>query len=398
VHTAKQMPLAGRRICMVYEFGLTHATRLLAAISALEESGASVQIVTTHCNDAPEGIVVTSTIPSIPASEHPLRPLRIASNLMRNSFRPSVQYVADRFNRPRILREIARNVDAFWVIDSPALPDVMKAASTHQTAVIYETIDLVPESEHRRGRVSRTKMLSAEGRYICDVDGFITAGDTYADYFVEQYGATLHHRPVVVDNMPGTIVEAARPTARPLRLLFMGNLGRPRPIYELIQAMAVAKSKSTLTFIGASSLGDGPEQAIAAAGLTERVSVLPACGPEDTVRVASQYDFGVVALRGSNDNECRATPAKLCTYMAAGLAIIGSDLPGIARIVAENSNGILVDRMEPGAWAEVFDACAELPLYEIDAMRAHSLEGALKRRRDLQMRSFIAEFEQALAR
>jgi glycosyltransferase involved in cell wall biosynthesis len=125
--------------------------------------------------------------------------------------------------------------------------------------------------------------------------------------------------------------------------------------------------------------------------------VLDPCGPEDIVTVASRYDVGIVALRGTNENERHATSAKLCTYMASGLAVIASDLPGIARVVSEAGNGLLVDDMRPESWATAIDQLASMNTDLVDAMRRRSLEEASRRSRSIQMPAFVDEFVRAVS-
>jgi glycosyltransferase involved in cell wall biosynthesis len=227
------------------------------------------------------------------------------------------------------------------------------------------------------------------------VSGFITAGEGYADYYMQRYSDILKSRPIVIENMPRDIVKP-KATRRPVKLLFMGNLGRARPIYELIQAMALTKSDASLTFIGPNSLELEPQTLIEALGLADRVRLLAPCGPEDVTAIAADYDIGVVALRGDNENERHATPAKLGTYMAAGLAIIASDLPGSARVIREAANGVLVDHMDPHSWANAIDRCAAMTDGQIDYMRNNSHRAALARSRETQMTEFIREFERAI--
>ncbi|MDZ7727595.1 MAG: glycosyltransferase [Dehalococcoidia bacterium] len=50
-------------------------------------------------------------------------------------------------------------------------------------------------------------------------------------------------------------------------------------------------------------------------------------------------------------NNLLAWPNKLVEYMAAGLAIVASDLPLQARVVGESESGIVVEAMSPGGHA-----------------------------------------------
>jgi glycosyltransferase involved in cell wall biosynthesis len=174
-----------------------------------------------------------------------------------------------------------------------------------------------------------------------------------------------------------------------------------RPVSELVEAVAVAKTGVTLTFQGKNYLGEAPARRmadrIAELGLRGRVEVLDPCSPDRIVETASAYDVGIAALRGADENERRASTGKLFTYMAAGLAVLGSDLPGIARIVHAHDNGLLVKGMDPHAWAVAIDRLGSMPRASIDLMKQRSLHAANQYSWESQEPAFIGEFVRALS-
>lgn len=398
-------PLLGRRICLVFEYSLSHYTRLLTEIEALQDAGATVQLLTSHPNpsDTPGGLKRTwapmGDNGAIRPSAHPWRPIRILSNLTRNALQTTFGRLyarPDKGERSRVLHKLSQEVDIFWVVNFPSLPSVIDAVQGKPVSVVYESVDLVPEYLYA-GKTFRRQMLAAERRHIGRVDGFITACDSYADYYWERYGGQqLKHRPVVRNDMPGHVAESSRATTPPLRLLFFGSLMRDRPVFELIDAMSLIVSDATLTLQGQNLLGSSVTERIEALGLQDRVRVTDPCPSRNIVAEAARYDIGVVALRGANENERRASTTKLFTYMAAGLAVLGSDLPGIARVVRQHDNGALVQGNDPEAWARAIDCLADLPSTEIDAMKRRSLVGAHVYSWDHQEPAFLSEFIRAL--
>jgi glycosyltransferase involved in cell wall biosynthesis len=402
-------PLEGKRICLVFGYSLSHYSRLLLEIGALQRAGAKVRLLTQHpIADSPPGVwrdyaplgAPSRRVQSIGESGFPRRPLRGADHALRRVTRAVVgrwtsgtNYVRYR----RVLKRIANEVDAFWVIDFPRLEAVMEAAKDSPTRVVYETVDLVPEYNYR-GAYHRQKCIDDERRLIGGVDGFITACESYADYYMEMYGDTLRRRPVVRDNVPREIVTHIVPTASPLRLLFLGSLMFDRPVLELIEAVAATTTDVSLTFQGKNYLSEAPARWIGELGLPGRVEVLDPCSPDSVVETASAYDVGIVALRGADENERRASTAKLFAYMAAGLAVLGSDLPGIARIVHTHDNGLLVDGMDPHAWAIAIDRFGLMPPTSIDSMKQRSLRAANLYAWEKQEPAFIGEFVRVLSR
>jgi glycosyltransferase involved in cell wall biosynthesis len=182
----------------------------------------------------------------------------------------------------------------------------------------------------------------------------------------------------------------------PLRLKFLGALLFDRPVEELTRAMALATADVTLTLQGKNHLGEAPAALVAELGLQDRVRILDPCPPGAIVETAASYDVGVVALRGENENERRASTSKLFTCMAAGLAILGSDLPGIARVVGRHTNGLLVGGMRPADWAAAIDALAAMSDTAIDSMKQRSLDAARLYAWEKQTPAFLGEFLRAL--
>lgn len=396
-------PLDGASICIVFEHSLSNYARILEEIKALSDAGATIQLLTSHSvlSDMPRGlpVLVAPLDASIRESTLRWRPLRVVHNVLRNTMNASMSRLSPNWNarhRTAALRTIAPAVDLFWVVDYPGLPSTLAEAARAGVRVLYETVDLVPEYEHL-GEQHRLQSLQGERALIGSVDGFITASESYADYYVQEYGTILKRRPTVRDNMPDHIVNQIHSADGPLRLLFLGSLMFDRPIMELIEAVALMKADVSMTFQGKNYLADAPAKRIAELGIENRVRVIDACPPETIVETAAEYDVGIVALRGADENECRASTSKLFTYMASGLAILGSNLPGIARLISEYRNGILVDGMNPQAWAIALDAIAELSNRELSEMKKRSLAAADLHSWERQRPAFIAEFVRAIA-
>lgn len=387
-------PLQGKRICLVRETRVSHGSRIPRQIRLLQEAGAEVVIVTANPDpaDKPAGVsyfvspLETSDVMCpmvIPASSARLRPVRIASNLTRNAIRWTLtrvaQWRANTHSRERVMRRLAPSFDLFWVVDYPGLPSTMEYAKRFGNGrVLYDTIDLVPEFDYDHVPESlRTARLEGEREHIGKLAGFVTACESYARYYDERYGDVEGYRsPTVYGNAPDTTVNVPGDRIGALRMLFMGNLTYDRPIYELIDAMSLVESDVTLTFQGENRLGQGLHDRVRESGLMSNVRIEAACPVEDVVAVASRHDVGIVALEGRNENERRAETTKVYTYMAAGLAVLGSDLPGIARVVRAAGNGVLVSGLAPEDWARAIDGLAALDAGELEAMRSRSLDFA----------------------
>jgi len=401
---AAQRPLAGVRICLVFEHSLSHYSRLLTEIRGLQEAGAEVSLLTAHPGGPGEPPWMSRTMTpldlasAIPPSTASMRPVRVASNLTRGLMRRLAERLplsVRAFARIRALKRLARTTDIFWVIDFPSLPSTLKVALETGCKVVYETVDLVPEYLYRGPRY-RDRQLRAERALIDKVDGFITACDSYADYYVERYGDVLERRPTVRDNMPEAIAADITPRHTPLKLLFLGSLMFDRPIVPIIESMVYTTADVVLTLQGKNLVGDPLNTRIRELGVAERVRIVQPCAPDRIVEAAHEHDVGIVALSGADENERRAATSKLFTYMAAGLAVLGSNLPGIGRAIDAAGSGCLVTGMQARDWARAIDEVASLPETEIEDLKRRSLVWASEYAWPVQKPRFIAEFVRAL--
>ncbi|MDZ4169162.1 MAG: glycosyltransferase [Coriobacteriia bacterium] len=419
--SALDTPLAGARICLVASNTLMFHRRFLLEMQALEDAGAYLRIVGFYEDSpAPPGKefhpvplntrrrpAVEELVPAGSASARGVRS-RVENTALgiarRLAYQPWVRKPVDLVLGPEftttprteLLQQFAPNTDIFWAVDYLNLENTSAVAARSGVPLVYETIDLIPEYDHLGPAFSR-RARKIERNLMSQVAGFVTACDGYADYYEERYGDIPgFRRPVVHDNAPEHSVPSIRPTGESRRFLFLGALTFDRPIVELIEACAAAGGAVDLTFQGEDYLGDAPRQRIADLGLGDRVRIVEPCSGESIVETAAAYDVGIVALRGRNENERRATTTKLLTYMAAGLAVIGSDLPGISHVVSTHKNGRLVDEAEHGGWASALVAMSALPALELDDLKRRSLAGSADHSWAHQRPVFVEEFRRVL--
>jgi len=386
--------LRGLVICMAYRGRFQYASRLLQEINALQGAGAKVLLLAQRADHGPmpDGVKIVAT-PSVGyrASESRLRLVRVAVNIIKSA-RARILFG---WHTSRVLRK--ESVDLLWAVDWPMLSRYARIARLNRIPVVYETLDLV--AEQTPGDAERAEELRRETRVVARVGGFVVAGDAFADYYTRRLADSgLSVAPAVCENVPEQVVESIRETSGVVRLLFLGALTANRNLPNLIRAMALTKNEVTLTLQGENWLGESLADEIARLGIGERVQILDPVPPGEIIAIASQYDVGVVSLEPASLNEMLAPTTKLYTYMAAGLAVLGSDLPGIESIVSKYENGWLVTGTEPAAWARALDAVGSASNAQIDAMKGRSLRAVESRTWPVQRACFLAEFQRAVDR
>ena len=86
--------------------------------------------------------------------------------------------------------------------------------------------------------------------------------------------------------------------------------------------------------------------------------------------------MGIVALAGADENERRAPTAKAGTYLAAGLLVLASDLPGIRSVVGVGPHVEFVSPQSVEAWKEAFRRIAAMSDEDVARAKGVALETA----------------------
>jgi glycosyltransferase involved in cell wall biosynthesis len=84
----------------------------------------------------------------------------------------------------------------------------------------------------------------------------------------------------------------------------------------------------------------------------------------------------VICIQPTSLNHRLSTPNKLFEALAAGVPIVASDLPGMARIVRETGAGVLCDPADPAAIAWALRTILDAPADERAALRRRILAAA----------------------
>lgn len=149
------------------------------------------------------------------------------------------------------------------------------------------------------------------------------------------------------------------PAAGPLRLGYFGRLDPVKGADLLVEALRrLPDAPVRLDLFGVTQPG-GEAYAAAlerAAAADPRVALRPALAPGEVAAAMRRCDLVAVPSRGMETG-----PLVVLEAFAAGTPVLGSRLGGIAELVADGVDGILVEPASPAAWASALAALLGAP-------------------------------------
>lgn len=141
-----------------------------------------------------------------------------------------------------------------------------------------------------------------------------------------------------------------------LHAVYLGLMERARGISEVIQAVALCRSRGVpvrLTLIGdGRNLADFQVEA-GEAGLTEEIVRFRGFVPnEEALQIVAEADVGLIPHH-VNESWNTTIPNKLFDYMAAGVVVVASDARPVERVVGETACGKIFPDRDVERLAEV---------------------------------------------
>lgn len=159
----------------------------------------------------------------------------------------------------------------------------------------------------------------------------------------------------------------ARPPSSPLALAAIGRFNPQKNFLWMIRALAGCGFDWRLSLIGDGNQREEIVAAIRDAGLVERVDVL-GWVPESVMRETLAKSDLLLMPSTSEGNPVAAIEA-----LKFGVAILGSDIPGLSDLIEHGGNGFAVPLDNPSAFQEKLAWLASNPS-DLHKMKTRSLE------------------------
>ena len=239
--------------------------------------------------------------------------------------------------------------DIYHANDAITLPAAWIATKRTSSRLVYDAHELETGRDFSNSTLSRIYRLFwalPEKIFIRRANTVITVSASIANELARLYRIPT---PWIVMNCPEKRSsrksnrlreELAIPDTYKI-VLYQGQIARGRGIESLLEAI------QPLSKVVAVVLGDGPMMAEFLSNVNQgkwkRVYLPGKVNLEDLLTYSSSADIGVVLTEDSCLNHHFSLPNKLFEYIQAGLPILGSDLPEIARVILENDLGEVIN-------------------------------------------------------
>lgn len=214
------------------------------------------------------------------------------------------------------------------VVSSPPLcicGEARKFARRTGGKVIVDVMDAWPETFERvapRWALCPLRRL-ARANYL-GADAVTTVADNYIET-VRGYGYTgpvrRFYHGISIGAAPARGTDAGgTAAASPLRIAYVGNLGRTYDLETVIEAVGMVDG-ATLEIAGAGDMEESLRRFASAQTAAGRVTFRGYLGVDGLARLLAGADVGVVPMPPES---CVGIPYKLADYSAAGLAVASS--------------------------------------------------------------------------
>lgn len=234
--------------------------------------------------------------------------------------------------------------DVIHAHDVNVLPTAWLGAKLLRIPLVYDAHEI---STDREGYKPFRRWVGMTERFImARVAASITTTNMRAKFFSRAYNIS---RPLVLQNVPRyTVAKGSNILRKELNLveqwpivLYQGGLQQGRGIDCLLRAVANVRH-AYLVLIGDGAEKENLHKIVCDLAIQDRVTFVPTVSLDMLPIYTASADIGVQPILNTCLNHLTTDSNKLFEYIMAGLPVIASDLPEIAKIVIEHEVGELV--------------------------------------------------------
>ncbi len=354
----------------------THDTRIHRTATALSQAGNHVTVLALW----QQGLAKQESNPS----GYHIERIHLTSRSWRNrTLGPLLKYLEYSLKVWKRAGKVPAAI--YHANDANTLPAAWLAAKRNRASLIYDAHELETGRNWTATRLAGFyEQIHAwpEKMFIHHANAVITVNQSIADRLVELYHIA---QPVVVMNCPDPKAEAFTTPDRlrrelhipdPLKIiLYQGIVTRGRGIELLIDAVQTLP-ETAIVILGDGALLPALRERLDK-GEIQRVYLPGKVKPADLPSYTASADLGAVLIEPTCESYRLSLPNKFFEYLHAGLPIIGSNIPELARLIQVEDVGVVVELQKP---REIENAICSLlgSPHRLADFRANALKAAKK--------------------
>lgn len=225
------------------------------------------------------------------------------------------------------------------------------------------------------------------------LDGLTVVCDGIAELIAGDHA--LQRPPRVVRSLPFFSPQPFRPTGDIVTVLYHGEIFPARALHIAVRSMRLWRPEFRLVLRGYSDPAYVVHlrQIASEVGVADRLEIQPPVSFDRIVPAANDADVGYFVHLDASLQRRFALPNKFFEYVMAGLALVVSDLPEMARLVRQYECGTLVPECNEESIARVINS---LDRARIDEMKRRSLAAAKELNWDAEREKMMSLYREIL--
>jgi glycosyltransferase involved in cell wall biosynthesis len=270
-----------------------------------------------------------------------------------------------------------QSIDAVHAHDLNTLPAAAAIARSTGARLVYDAHELYPDVS-TLSELESNVWRRVEPPLIRRADQVITVCDSIGEELVRRYAISppqiLLNCPPAAGELPVDPMALRRMAGidsdtEPI-VLYQGGFVPNRGLEALVRA-AAQLDRGVIVMMGWGRLERELAAIVSRERLRDRVRILPPVSPAELASYTVGADVGVIPYEPVGLNNYFTTPNKLFEYIAAGLAVVASDLPELRKVLHGHGVGTTFARVEPGEIAQALNAVLGDPA-RLREMRANA--------------------------
>lgn len=237
--------------------------------------------------------------------------------------------------------------------DMDTLPAVFLAAKLKGKAIIFDSHEIFSEVPELTDRpIIKRIWQILENILIPGIDYGFTVSESIIKYYKKRFNKEfflLRNLPLKhSENKKIDIIKYGIPEDK-IIILYQGALNKGRGIELMIESMQFFDENYMLLLIGRGDLDQKLRDKVAELNLTKKVSFLGQILPDELKQLTPHAQIGLSLEEDLGLNYRYALPNKIFDYMNAGIPILVSNLPEMARIAQKYEKGYILFKRNPSS-------------------------------------------------